>query len=159
METIKFTAAKTETLKQAINLLDMFRCGASLKSIKEQASISGLEVVGRTFKAIYPQLVSFYEDALNTEESETLTITTEQAAFIGKKVLTDKDIIEIEVDKVGGTWVKRKNTRTKLVKSHNDKLQVKIDNLRKIVRSMISEKEQSKRDLYRKISELELKKI
>ena len=159
MKTIKFTEAKTETLKQAINLLDMFRCKASLKSIKQQASIAGIEVVGRTFKAIYPQLVSFYENALNTEEAETLTITTEPTSLVEKKVITDKEIIEIEVNKVGGTWVKRKNTRNKLVKNHNDKLQEKIDNLRKIVRSMISEKEQSKRDLYRQISELELKKI
>ena len=74
MKTIKFTAAKTETLKQAINLLDMYRNKSSLSSIKKQAEIAGLELTGRSFKAIYPQLVSFYENALVVEEAETLVI-------------------------------------------------------------------------------------
>lgn len=74
MQTIKYTEAKTEILKRAINLLDMYRNKSSLSSIKKQASISGLELTGRSFKAIYPQLVSFYENALVVEEAETLVI-------------------------------------------------------------------------------------
>lgn len=74
MKAIKYTEAKTEILKRAINLLDMYRNKSSLSSIKKQASISGLELTGRSFKAIYPQLVSFYENALVVEEAETLVI-------------------------------------------------------------------------------------
>lgn len=74
MQTIKYTEAKTEILKRAINLLDMYRNKSSLSSIKKQASISGLDLTGRSFKAIYPQLVSFYENALVVEEAETLVI-------------------------------------------------------------------------------------
>jgi hypothetical protein len=72
---IKFTEAKTTELKQAINLLDLYRIKASLSSIKAQATIAGLELKGRSFKAIYPQLVDFYNNALQVEEAETLTIT------------------------------------------------------------------------------------
>lgn len=74
MKTIKYTEAKTEILKRAINLLDMYRNKSSLASIKKQASIAGLELTGRSFKAIYPQLVFFYENALAVEEAETLVI-------------------------------------------------------------------------------------
>ena len=74
MRAIKFTAAKTETLKQAINLLDMYRLKSSLSAIKQQAVVAGLELSGRSFKAIYPQLVEFYTQALQVEESETLVI-------------------------------------------------------------------------------------
>lgn len=74
MKTIKFTAAKTETLKQAINLLDMYRLKSSLSAIKQQAVVAGLELSGRSFKAIYPQLVEFYTQALQVEEAETLVI-------------------------------------------------------------------------------------
>ena len=74
MKTIKFTAAKTEALKQAINLLDMYRLKSSLSAIKQQAAIAGLELSGRSFKVIYPQLVEFYTQALQVEEAETLAI-------------------------------------------------------------------------------------
>lgn len=74
MKTIKFTAAKTETLKQAINLLDMYRLKSSLSAIKQQAVIAGLELSGRSFKVIHPQLVEFYNQALQAEEAETLVI-------------------------------------------------------------------------------------
>ena len=74
MKTIKFTAAKTETLKQVINLLDMYRLKSSLSAIKQQAVVAGLELSGRSFKAIYPQLVEFYTQALQVEEAETLVI-------------------------------------------------------------------------------------
>ncbi|AUR88847.1 hypothetical protein NVP1118B_87 [Vibrio phage 1.118.B._10N.261.49.F6] len=74
MKTIKFTEAKTQTLKQAINLLDMFRFKSSLSSIKAQAKIAGLELTGRSFKSVYPQLVSFYEMAMVEEEAETLVV-------------------------------------------------------------------------------------
>ena len=74
MKTIKFTAAKTETLKQAINLLDMYRLKSSLSAINQQAVIAGLELSGSSFKAIYPQLVEFYTQALQVEEAETLVI-------------------------------------------------------------------------------------
>lgn len=74
MQTIKFTAAKTETLKQAINLLDMYRLKSSLSSIKAQADLAGLKLTGRSFKLIYPQLVEFYNQALQVEESEALVI-------------------------------------------------------------------------------------
>lgn len=74
MKTIKFTAAKTETLKKAINLLDMYRLKSSLSAIKQQAVIAGLELSGRSFKVIYPQLVEFYNQALLVEEAETLVI-------------------------------------------------------------------------------------
>ncbi len=74
MKTIKFTAAKTETLKQAINLLDMYRLKSSLSAIKQQAVVAGLELSGRSFKAIYPQLVEFYTQALQVEEAEALVI-------------------------------------------------------------------------------------
>ncbi len=74
MKTIKYTEAKTEILKRAINLMDMYRNKSSLASIKKQAEFSGLELTGRSFKAIYPQLVSFYENALVVEEAETLVI-------------------------------------------------------------------------------------
>lgn len=74
MKTIKFTAAKTETLKQAINLLDMYRLKSSLSAIKQQAVIAGLELSGRSFKVIHPQLVEFYNQALQVEEAETLVI-------------------------------------------------------------------------------------
>ena len=75
MKTIKFTQAKTQVLKSAINLLDMYRVKSSLASIKTQASVAGLELTGRSFKAVYPQLVSFYNNALQVEEAETLTVT------------------------------------------------------------------------------------
>ena len=75
MKTIKFTDAKTEVMKQAINLLDMFRLKSSLSNIKEQAKIAGLELTGRSFKSIYPQLEGFYNQALQVEESETLIIS------------------------------------------------------------------------------------
>lgn len=74
MKTIKFTEAKTEVLKQAINLLDMYRLKASLSAIKSQSAIAGLELIGRSFKVIYPQLVEFYSQALQVEEAETLVI-------------------------------------------------------------------------------------
>lgn len=74
MKTVKFTEAKTETLKQAVNLLDMFRFKSSLSSIKAQAELAGLKLTGRSFKAIYPQLVEFYNQALLVEEAETLVI-------------------------------------------------------------------------------------
>jgi len=74
MKTVKFTEAKTETLKQAINLLDMFRFKSSLSNIKAQAELAGLKLTGRSFKAVYPQLVEFYNQALHVEESETLVI-------------------------------------------------------------------------------------
>jgi len=74
MNTIKYTEAKTKILKSAINLLDMYRNKSSLSSIKKQAEIAGLELTGRSFKTIYPQLVSFYENALAVEEAETLVI-------------------------------------------------------------------------------------
>lgn len=75
MKTIKFTEAKTEVMKQAINLLDMYRLKSSLSAIKNQAAIAGLELTGRSFKAVYPQLVEFYNQALQVEESETLVIS------------------------------------------------------------------------------------
>lgn len=74
MKTIKFTQAKTEAAKQAINLLDMFRIKSSLSSIKEQAAIAGLDIKGRSFKAVYPQLVAFYEQAMVEEEAQTLVV-------------------------------------------------------------------------------------
>lgn len=74
MKTIKYTEAKTEVLKRAINLLDMYRTKSTLASIKQQAEVAGIELTGRSFKAIYPQLVSFYENALVVEEAETLVI-------------------------------------------------------------------------------------
>lgn len=75
MKTVKFTQAKTETLKQAINLLDMYRFKSNLSQIKSAAKHAGLEVTGNTFKAVYPQLVEFYNHALLKEESETLVIS------------------------------------------------------------------------------------
>ena len=75
MKTIKFTEAKTEALKQAICLLDMYRIGSSLKDVRTQASIAGIELTGRSFKAVLPQLVEFYELAMMDEEAETLTVT------------------------------------------------------------------------------------
>jgi hypothetical protein len=74
METIKFTQAKTETLKQAITLLDSYRHKATLKMIKESAAVYGLELTGRTFKDVYPQLVEFYEMAMIEEEAATLVV-------------------------------------------------------------------------------------
>ena len=75
MKTIKFTQAKTQVLKSAINLLDMYRFKSSLVSIKARASVSGLELTGRSFKVVYPQLVEFYNNALQVEEAETLRVT------------------------------------------------------------------------------------
>ena len=37
--------------------------------------IAGLELTGRSFKAVYPQLVEFYNQALLVEEVETLVIS------------------------------------------------------------------------------------
>ena len=74
MKTIKFTEAKTNELKQAINLLDMYRMKSTMQAIKAQAKIAGIELTGRSFKSIYPQLVVFYNQALLVEESETLVI-------------------------------------------------------------------------------------
>lgn len=74
MKTIKFTEAKTEVLQRAIYMLDSYRHKASLASIKQQAEIAGLKLTGRSFKAIYPQLVEFYNQALQVEEAETLVI-------------------------------------------------------------------------------------
>lgn len=74
MKTIKFTQARTEVAKQAINLMDMYRLKSSLSNIKAQAKICGLELKGRSFKAIYPQLVEFYEMAMVEEEATTLVI-------------------------------------------------------------------------------------
>ena len=72
MKTITFTDAKTEVMKQAINLLDMYRLKSSLSTIKAQALIAGLELTGRSFKTVYPQMVEFYNQAIQVEESETL---------------------------------------------------------------------------------------
>jgi len=74
MKTVKFTEAKTDVLKRAINMLDLYRLKASLSSIKQAAEIAGLELKGRSFKAIYPQLLEFYNQALVVEESETLVV-------------------------------------------------------------------------------------
>lgn len=74
MKTIKFTQAKTEAAKQASNLMDMYRLKASLSSIKDQASVCGIQLKGRSFKATYPQLVEFYELAMVGEEAATLVI-------------------------------------------------------------------------------------
>lgn len=74
MKTIKYTEAKTEVLQRAIGLLDLYRIKASLATIKQQATFAGLELKGRSFKAIYPQLVDFYNQALVVEEAETLVI-------------------------------------------------------------------------------------
>ena len=74
MKTIKFTDAKTEVMQRAINMLDMYRMKSSLSSIKQAASFAGLELKGRSFKAVYPQLVEFYNQALMVEEAETLVI-------------------------------------------------------------------------------------
>lgn len=71
---IKFTEAKTTELKQAISLLDMYRMKCAMQAIKAQAKIAGIELTGRSFKVIYPQLVEFYNQALVVEESETLAI-------------------------------------------------------------------------------------
>ena len=157
MKTIKFTEAKTQTLKQAINLLDMFKIGSSLKSIKEQASFAGLEIKGRTFKAVYPQLVAFYENALNAEEAETLTITNEPAMSIESSEVIEKtaeEKIEAEVAKVGGAWVKKRNARNKLTAEHNKNIQKKIDYVSKKIRDLISKPEQEKRSLYALKSQL-----
>lgn len=75
MKTIKYTEAKTEILKRAICMLDLYRHKASLKVIKDSAKASGLELTGRSFKMIYPQLVEFYNQALQVEEAETLVIS------------------------------------------------------------------------------------
>jgi hypothetical protein len=74
MKTVKFTEAKTETLRQAIALLDMYRLKSPLWLIKQSAQAVVLELEGRSAKAIYPQLVEFYNQALLVEESETLVI-------------------------------------------------------------------------------------
>ena len=74
MKTVKFTEAKTEVLQRAITLLDLYRFKSSLAHIKEQAAFAGLELKGRSFKVIYPQLVEFYNQALAVEEAETLVI-------------------------------------------------------------------------------------
>ena len=74
MKTIKFTEAKTEELKSAIYLLDMFRHKAALKRIKAQAEIKGLILKGRSFSSVYPQLVEFYNQALLVEEAEALKV-------------------------------------------------------------------------------------
>jgi hypothetical protein len=75
MKTIKFTEAKTETLKQAIMMLDMYRLKSSLSLIKQQAEVAGLKLTGRSFKVVYPQLVEFYNQALLVEEAETPAIS------------------------------------------------------------------------------------
>lgn len=74
MKTIKFTQAKTEVAKQAINLLDMYKFKSSLKDIKAQAEICGLTLSGRSFSSIYPQLCEFYEMAMVEEEAATLVV-------------------------------------------------------------------------------------
>ena len=74
MKTIKYTEAKTLVARQAITLIDMFNNGAPLSIIKQSANNYGLELKGRSFKAIKPQLVNFYDNAMIVEESETLTI-------------------------------------------------------------------------------------
>lgn len=75
MKTIKYTEAKTEKLQRAITMLSLYKNKATLGMIKDAAKFSGLELKGRTFKAIYPQLVEFYELAMLEEEAETLVIT------------------------------------------------------------------------------------
>lgn len=72
---IKYKDAKTEELQRAICLLDMYRFKATLAEIKVAAKFSGLELTGRTFKAAYPQLIEFYNQALVVEEAETLVIS------------------------------------------------------------------------------------
>lgn len=74
MKLVKFTEAKTEALQRAIYLLTSYRNKDTLQSIKNQAEFAGLELKGQTFKAIYPQLVEFYSQALLEEEAETLVI-------------------------------------------------------------------------------------
>lgn len=74
MKTIKYTEAKTEVLQRAITMLDMYRLKSSLAMIKQAATFAGLELKGRSFKAIHPQLVEFYNQALVVEEAETLVI-------------------------------------------------------------------------------------
>lgn len=76
MKTIKFTQAKTEVLKQAINLIDMYKIKSPLASIKNQALIAGADGVARskTYKSAYTAMVAFYDQALAVEESESLVI-------------------------------------------------------------------------------------
>jgi hypothetical protein len=76
MKTVKFTQAKTEVLKQAVNLIDMYKFKSSLSSIKKQAVIAGADGVAKakTFKSAYAEMVVFYNQALAAEESESLAI-------------------------------------------------------------------------------------
>ena len=76
MKTIKFTQAKTEVLKQAINLIDMYKIKSPLASIESQALIAGADDVAtsKTYKSAYDAMIAFYEQALAVEESESLVI-------------------------------------------------------------------------------------
>ena len=60
-----------------------------------------------------------------------------------------------------GTWVKRRNVRKKLIKQSNDELSRKIREIKDEIRTLKAggAKEQELRELYSKITKLELIKI
>ena len=161
MKTIKYKEAKTESLQRAIHLLSMYRLGSSLKLIKEAAVFAGLTLEGRTFKAAYPQLVAFYQNALNAEEAETLTITTEapQEVAHATEPKTDSEKIDAIVARTPGTWVKHRNLRAKLVAAHNAEIDKQVEEVDRLIAAKRSDTEQSKRELYRKKSNLKIRLI
>lgn len=66
--------------------------------------------------------------------------------------------IEAEVLRIGGTWVKHRNTRRKLINSNNTEIHDRIDVIKKEVRLLKLDgfNEQDCRKLYANITKLEL---
>ena len=69
--------------------------------------------------------------------------------------------IEAEVSQCGGTWVKHRNLRNRLVKETNDEILSRIEAIRKEVRILKLDgfNEQDCRGLYSNITKLELRKL
>ena len=76
-----------------------------------------------------------------------------------ERELTDEEAIEAQVQKTGGTWVKQRNARKRLIKIYNEKLQSEIEKINTEIRALISRPEQEKRELYRLKTNLELMKL
>ena len=69
--------------------------------------------------------------------------------------------IEAEIDKVSGTWVKRRNLREKLKAKNNHHVGAMSLNVLNYIRALKANgsSEQDLRELYSKVSNLELKRL
>ena len=70
-----------------------------------------------------------------------------------------KEQIEWEVSQIGGTWVKHRNLRNKLIKESNKMVNDRVEVLRREVRALKATgiKEQALAPVYAKITQLEMR--